>query len=763
MDCSFDIGPYSGLKNAIESDGWDALDRDISNYDSDGDNVLDDTNDWTYAVGHQFRINPHESATYENRTFFGKGNPEVYRIPNNMYSNISGSGGQFIGETDTYKLTLQFNTAMKPDTDPEIKMYSTSGVHPVVPNGGTWQTNVFSNDTYITPNISLTSMMAGNIHVNVGGAKNTSNITMVPVIRAYNIILDADPPQNPIIQVEYYQCNTSLISWNNYSPQIDLESFEIYVESVSFNSISELTPVAVIDKNARNYKIESLEIDSPYYVSVVSVDTVGNKFFETTPVELNNTGAICFDKHIYGKNNTVSLTLNDKYMNMDDLTVESIIAEITSLSDVEGITVLLRETGANTGIFTSQAAGNDINYTTSNSDSINHILHISDGDSILAQTFNSISEVTRKDYATIDLSPPVTTLSTNIEFYGENVASLNFIYTLSATDSISGIDQIKYSLNNGSSILYTTPFTIDVEGNYTLTYWSEDKAGNYESANSIFIVIDSSTPSTPLDLSGTQVDLNIQLTWEANTELDIAGYNLYRNGSKINGDLLETIGYSDSINSGRQYRYNVTAIDYVGNESTFSEPFNITTLTAAPEMTSPLTGTAFVDNEITVRGSAESGSFVEIFVNGVSQGETIANSAGYFSLVGVELSEGLNTITSISTNAYGVKSAVSHAVTIPLDSKPQPPEGLTPVPGDTIITINWEANTETDIQGYNVYRDNEKLNHALITETTFTDTRLINSTQYQYRLSAVDENNSESRRSPGITATPVAGEEWETP
>jgi len=90
-------------------------------------------------------------------------------------------------------------------------------------------------------------------------------------------------------------------------------------------------------------------------------------------------------------------------------------------------------------------------------------LHISDGDSILAQTFNSISEVTRKDYATIDLSPPVTTLSTNIDFYGENVASLNFIYTLSATDSISGIDQIKYSLNNGSSISYTTPFTIDVE------------------------------------------------------------------------------------------------------------------------------------------------------------------------------------------------------------------------------------------------------------------------------------------------------------
>ena len=70
LDCSFDIGPYSNLKETIEVNGWDALDRDISNYDSDGDNVLDNSADWTYAVGHQFKIDPHTSVTYENRTFF---------------------------------------------------------------------------------------------------------------------------------------------------------------------------------------------------------------------------------------------------------------------------------------------------------------------------------------------------------------------------------------------------------------------------------------------------------------------------------------------------------------------------------------------------------------------------------------------------------------------------------------------------------------------------------------------------------------------
>jgi hypothetical protein len=761
LDCSFDIAPYPSLVHDIESSGWDALDRDVSNYDLDGDNVMDTTRDWTYAVGHKFQIEPDASVTYENRTFFGKGNPEVYRIPNNMFKSMSGNHGQSVGETETYQLTVQFTTAMNPNTDPKIQMFSASGVHPIVPDGGTWQTTIFPNDTYITPNISLTSLMAGNIHVNVSDAKNTSNIAMVPVIRAYQITLDAEPPQNPVIQFAGQHCNRAMISWQGFNAEIDLDYFLIFIENDLFQSVSELTPADTIDKDSRSYILNDLDLNTSYYVSVVSVDTVGNKYFDIVPLEINLGGSLCLNKNVYRIIDPAILTLNESTLNTDELTIESITATVKSASDTQGLTIVLTETDINTGIFTSSA--NPLKFTSQMTDAINYALHVNDGDQVIASLTNAITTVTRTDTAYVDITPPDTHLSTNIDFYGQNVASLDFIYTLSSTDSISGIEQIWYCLNDSNWIAYSHPFQIDTEGTYTLTYWASDSAGNEETHRSQFIIIDASIPEAPTGLSGSQDDLEMHLNWTANSELDISGYNLYRNASRLNTNLITSNQYVDSVNSGRHYQYHVTAMDYVGNESPFSVPFNITTVTAPPEIISPITGTAFVDSEITIRGRAETGSFIEVFVNGASQGETIANYAGFFSLRGVQISEGNNSITTISTNAYGIRSSISQAIVIPLDPRPAQPNGLSTVSGDTVIAITWDANPETDIIGYNIYRDNERINHTLLTQRAFMDTRLINNKQYRYSITAVDENNSESYQSNRVNASPVAGEEWSTP
>lgn len=762
LDCSFDIAPYPSLKDNIEYNGWQALDRDVSDFDLDGDNIMDTTRDWTYAVGHRFHIEPDASATYENRTFFGKGNPEVYRIPNNMFKSISGNYGSSVGETETYRLTVQFTTAMNPNTAPTIQMISTSGVHPVVPAGGTWQTTIFPNDTYITPNISLTSLMAGNIHVNISGAKNSSNILMVPVIRAYNIVIDAEPPQNPVVHYIGQLCNQAIIDWQGYNAQIDLEYFEIYIETTLYQSISELTPADQINKNSRSYTIRNLDLNTSYYVAVISVDTVGNKYFETTPFEINLSGSLCLDKDVYRIVDPAILTLNESFLNTDGLTIESITATVLSTSDNQGVTIILTETDVDTGIFTSTA--HPLQFTTQSTNPIQYLLHIDEGDQIYANVSYEITSVTRFDSAIIDIVPPETQLNSNVDFYGENVASLDFIYTLSATDDNSGIKQTWYALNDSSWIAYSQPFQISTEGAYTLTYWSSDKAGNIETHHSIFIVIDASIPEAPTDLSGFQDNLEMHLSWAANTELDISGYNLYRNASRLNTSLITTNQFVDTVNnSGRHYQYHVTAMDYVGNESPFSIPFAITTVTAPPEIISPITGTFFVDSEITIRGHAETGSFIEVFVNGISQGETIANYAGLFSMNGVQIAEGNNTITTISTNSYGVRSSISQAIVIPLDLRPSPPNNLSTEPGDTVISIRWDSNSESDIKGYNIYRDFEKINHTLLTQTFFMDTRLINNKQYQYFITAVDENNSESNHSNNVYVSPVAGMEWSTP
>ena len=69
----------------------------------------------------------------------------------------------------------------------------------------------------------------------------------------------------------------------------------------------------------------------------------------------------------------------------------------------------------------------------------------------------------------------------------------------------------------------------------------------------------------------------IDLTWSANTEPDLAGYNVYRREEgttavKLNTEPLKTPAYRDStVTAGKRYLYSVSAVDVRGNESAKSE------------------------------------------------------------------------------------------------------------------------------------------------------------------------------------------------
>jgi len=84
-------------------------------------------------------------------------------------------------------------------------------------------------------------------------------------------------------------------------------------------------------------------------------------------------------------------------------------------------------------------------------------------------------------------------------------------------------------------------------------------------------------PAVPTGVTAIAAAQSIELTWDRNTEPDLKGYHLYRASeggpfSRI-GDLLETPSASDrSVESGKRYRYAVSAVDQLGNQSALSAP-----------------------------------------------------------------------------------------------------------------------------------------------------------------------------------------------
>jgi len=91
---------------------------------------------------------------------------------------------------------------------------------------------------------------------------------------------------------------------------------------------------------------------------------------------------------------------------------------------------------------------------------------------------------------------------------------------------------------------------------------------------------------------------------------------------------------------------------------------------------------------------------------------------------------------------------------------------------DGTVTLQWPANTEPDLAGYNVYRATQpggpytKLNPTLLTATAFADAATVDGTTYYYVVTAVDQVDNESTYSPeseGCLVDMTAPTVWASP
>jgi hypothetical protein len=117
---------------------------------------------------------------------------------------------------------------------------------------------------------------------------------------------------------------------------------------------------------------------------------------------------------------------------------------------------------------------------------------------------------------------------------------------------------------------------------------------------------------------------------------------------------------------------------------------------------------------------------------------------------------------AVAGETLELRSELSAPVSIVLKDSfpPERPAALAAVPGvdGTGIDLSWRANSESDLAGYNVYRDDGQGGSfrrlaSLVPSPAYSDTDVVPGRVYTYRVTAVDSAGNESAPSETVTET----------
>ncbi|MFZ5863148.1 MAG: CARDB domain-containing protein [Nitrospirota bacterium] len=220
---------------------------------------------------------------------------------------------------------------------------------------------------------------------------------------------------------------------------------------------------------------------------------------------------------------------------------------------------------------------------------------------------------------------------------------------------------------------------------------------------------DLTPPGAPTGLAARVTESNLDLTWAANNETDLAGYHVYLvvpgsapmriTPSPVLQPLLNRPDMSDE-----NYTFTVTAVDSSGNESAPSSPAQARVYVvglSAPEAC--VTGT-----ETVVTGTGVTpGSVVTLYredpAGGVLIGTATAGTDGSVQFAGVILPPGPQPLSAQAIDPAGNVSRRAVSTTVELAPIPGAPTGLAAGVAGYDVSLTWDPGGPS-VSGYHVFR-----------------------------------------------------------
>jgi O-glycosyl hydrolase len=220
--------------------------------------------------------------------------------------------------------------------------------------------------------------------------------------------------------------------------------------------------------------------------------------------------------------------------------------------------------------------------------------------------------------------------------------------------------------------------------------------------------------------------------------------------------------YSDPYLDGRvdEFRIYAAALSAAGVASLYAEQIPA----AIPSTPTGLSATAITGSQIDLTWNASANTTNYNIKRSTTSGGPYTMVTG---VSGTSYSDtGLSELTTYyyvvsAVNSVGQSADSTQADAMTQSAPPAAPTGLTATAGDCSVALNWNANSEADLAGYNVYRSTTlgsgyiQLNSSLLNSPEFTDNDVSYYITYYYVVTAVDTYDYESSYSNEVSVTPT--------
>ncbi|MBN1766242.1 MAG: hypothetical protein JW860_13360 [Sedimentisphaerales bacterium] len=339
-------------------------------------------------------------------------------------------------------------------------------------------------------------------------------------------------------------------------------------------------------------------------------------------------------------------------------------------------------------------------------------------------------------------------------------------YNLVATPTNNEIPFCDYDVVIGQTYYYYM-IAVDVQGNQSPGSAPDD-------------AIPYDAPEPPTNFTATEGNNRVILDWDDNTEPDLWFYVVER--SETSGSGYQTIAmlydlssyYLDgNVTNGTRYYYVVQAVNTSGQGGG-----NCEEISALPH---PVLVPGPPAAPTSLSGSGSSGRIylywkdnADLDTDYYSIYRSTTSGSGYTWIADANDNMYYDYDVELEVPYYYVVTAVDledlesgfsneTEEILPDTVAPATPAGLTTFPGDGVVLLDWDNNSEPDLSHYNVYSKTNpsdpwvQINQAPVILSDYTDDTVTNGTDYFYSVTAVDLYDNESGNSSMIAARAQAG------